>query len=309
MNALSGLAILALAGAAPAPDGAGEPDLRFGWRGGDTARVTLTDERRLGGTLRSSGISMRLTVGPDGPTERLVIRFSDRRVASGDQRSIASADPESIGVAVARVLAQATPAFVVTAEGDFVQARDLDATAREVMAASQFPAMPSAPRAFGEVLAELAEEDWSAWVALWRGERLAPGAWLANEATVSFHGEPVRVTLTRRGLEPGAAGRVRMEAVAVYPSDAVRSYTSGFLLDLAIQAKELGDDPEVNARFLERASFSPVTEKLTVDLEAATMHPLVVERERTFSAVAGKHWVEGRERRVHRFEWEASSRP
>jgi hypothetical protein len=92
--------------------------------------------------------------------------------------------------------------------------------------------------------------------------------------------------------------------VVVFPSESVRRYTSGFLIDMAREAKELGDDdPVASARFLERAQFSPVTETLTADLETATMRPLLVERTRTFSAVARGHWVVGSERRAHRFTW------
>ena len=48
---------------------------------------------------------------------------------------------------------------------------------------------------------------------------------------------------------------------------------------------------------------SPMTTTLTAEPEAATMRPVFAERTRTFSAVKGKHKVEGRERRTHRFTW------
>jgi len=291
---VAGLAAAALVLAVEAA--AAEPELRFGWRAGDAAAVELTDERRIGDTGRSSVISMRMTVSPDGDSDRLVLRFSDRRAVSGENASL--------GSAVARVLARATPSFAVTAAGDFLEGRDLDGTVREVVEASGFPAMPPMLGPIRDLIADLASEDWYAWVGLWRGPRLAPGEWVENETEMSFHGRPVRVTLARRGLAaPSDASRVRLEAVVVYPSDAVRSYTSGLLIDLAIEAQELGDDPEVNERFLRHATFGPVTERLTVELEFATMRPIVVERDRAFWAVAGRHRVEGHERRVHRFEW------
>ena len=279
-----------------AESGAAGPELRFGWKAGDSATVELTDERRIGDTGRSSVMAMRMTVAPDGASDRLVLRFSDRRAISGDDASL--------GAAVARVLARATPSFAVSPAGDFVEGRDLDGTVREVVEASGFPAMPPMLGPFRDLIADLAAEDWYAWVGLWRGPRLDPGEWVQNETEMSFHGRPVRVALTRRGLAPPSdVSRVRVEAVVVYPSDAVQSYTSGLLLDLAIEAKELGDDPEVNERFIRRATFGPVTERLTVELEAATMRPIVVERDRAFWAVAGRHRVDGRERRVHRFDW------
>ena len=48
-----------------------------------------------------------------------------------------------------------------------------------------------------------------------------------------------------------------------------------------------------------------LTEALTVEMETATMRPRFAERTRTFAAVHGKHKVEGRERRTHRFTWVA----
>ena len=289
-------AALGLSGA-----GAGDPELRFGWKAGDSAVVELTDERRVGDTTRSSVTAMRMTVLPDGAGDQLVLRFSDPRAVAGDAAGLDGA--------VARVLARATPSFAVTAAGDFLEGRDLDATVREVVQASGFPVMPPALGPFRDLISDLASEDWYAWVGLWRGPRLAPGESIQNETRMSFHGRPVRVTLTRRGLDPpDDPSRVRLEALAVYPTDAVQTYTRGLLIDLAVEAKELGDDPEASERFISRATFGPVTERLTVELEAATMRPIVVERDRSFWAVAGRHRVEGRERRVHRFEWSSAPR-
>jgi hypothetical protein len=117
--------------------------------------------------------------------------------------------------------------------------------------------------------------------------------------------QQVPVVLTRRGLAPSAPEALtRLEASAVYPSEAVRLYTRGFLIDLAREAKELGDDdPVASQRFIEKARYSPLTVTLTAELESATMRPLFAERTRTFSAVHGRHKVEGRERRTHRFTW------
>jgi hypothetical protein len=79
---------------------------------------------------------------------------------------------------------------------------------------------------------------------------------------------------------------------------------------MARDAKELGDDDTTTSvRFLARALFSPVTETLTVDLETATMRPILAERTRSFSAVADGHWVSGSERRAHRFIGSAAPEP
>ena len=73
---------------------------------------------------------------------------------------------------------------------------------------------------------------------------------------------------------------------------------------LEARRKELGDkDPVASVRFLESAQYGPLTQTLTVEMQAATMRPLFAERTRSFSAVKGKHRVDGLERRTHRFTW------
>lgn len=288
------------------PARSGEPAdaLRFAWPSQGTALVELTDERSVGGSLRSSEIAMRLHVRPDGRSDRLVLEFSDARVVSGDRVPVVRADPASLGVAVARVMARATPTMVVSRDGEFLEVRDLERTTLEVVEAAGFPGVPMGLDLFGVLLSDVAAQDWSAWVGTWRGPRLAAGEWTRTDEDRELGGIRTRVTLTRRGLESAASsGRTRLEAVAVYPSESVRQYTSGFLIDMAREAEEIGEDPVVNTRFLDRARYSPLTETLTVELETATMRPIVVERVRTFSAVAGRHEVEGTERRRHRFTW------
>ena len=83
-------------------------------------------------------------------------------------------------------------------------------------------------------------------------------------------------------LSSDPSGHTRLTASAEVSLEAVRMYTRGFL---------------------EKAVYSPMTTTLTAELEAATMRPVFAERTRTFSAVKGKHKVEGRERRTHRFTW------
>ena len=105
-------------------------------------------------------------------------------------------------------------------------------------------------------------------------------------------------------LSSDPSGHTRLTASAEVSSEAVRMYTRGFLIDMAREAKELGDDdPVASVRFLEKAVYSPMTTTPTAELETATMRPVFAERTRTFSAVKGKHKVEGRERRTHRFTW------
>lgn len=105
-------------------------------------------------------------------------------------------------------------------------------------------------------------------------------------------------------LSNDPSGHTRLTASAEVSSEAVRMFTRGFLIDMAREAKELGDDdPVASVRFLEKAVYSPMTTTLTAELETATMRPVFAERTRTFSAVKGKHKVEGRERRTQRFTW------
>lgn len=122
---------------------------------------------------------------------------------------------------------------------------------------------------------------------------------------MDLNGASVPLRMKCRGLQPvEPGGHTRLEAQAVYPSESVRHYTAGFLTDLAREAKELDDfHPDLSLRFLQSATYSPMTQTLTVELETATMRPVFAERLRTFSASKGRHKVEGRERRAHRFTW------
>ena len=304
MRAWIGVIVL-LGVVSPAPSAASEDVLRFAWPSRGEAIVELTDEREVGGDARSVVIEMRLHVEPDAGSDRVVLSFSDARIVSVDHLEVARADPAGIRVAVARVMKRATPAIVVDREGRFVEARDTERVAREVLAAAGFPGFPSGLESVKGLVRDVAREDWSAWVGSWLGPGLEPGEWTRTESEWDLEGERVAVRATRRGLpSDGAAGRTRLQASATYPSEAVRRYTSGFLVDMARDAKELGnDDTVLSARFLERAQFGPVTETVTVELETATMRPHFAERTRTFSAVARGHWVSGSERRAHRFTW------
>jgi hypothetical protein len=285
--------------------------LRFAWPVRGDATIELSDERSVGDERRSVVIEMHLHVEPDATSDRLVLRFSDARIVSVDDVPIASVNPAGMRIAVARVMRIATPTILVDRDGRYAESRDLDGVARGVLAAAGFPGMPPGLDSFKNLLRDAASGDWYAWVGAWLGSRLKPGEWTRTESTWELDGTRVPVKAARRGLSSsGAAGRTRLEVQAVYPSESVRRYTGGFLIDMAREAKELGDDDTVaSARFLEHAQFSPVTETLTVDLETATMRPILAERTRTFSAVARGHWVSGSERRAHRFTWSPGSEP
>jgi hypothetical protein len=98
-------------------------------------------------------------------------------------------------------------------------------------------------------------------------------------------------------------GRARLDASTIHSSESVKDYTAGFLIDMAREAEELGDDPVASRTFLAHARYSPVTETFRVELDPATMRPFLAEHARSFHAVNGKHRVEGLERRTHRFTW------
>jgi len=252
-----------------------EPGLRFNWPIGSDAIVELTDERSVGDQARTIVMTMRLHVEPDGTTDRVVVRLSDAQLVSIDGASPGSTDPSHTLLAVGRVMKRLTPTMVIGADGRFQEVRDLDRLMPEVLSAAGFPAPPPGLDAvFADFFNDLAAEDWSTWVAAWLGKQVLPGA------------------------------RTRLEASVVYPSEAVRLYTQGFLIDLAREARELGDhDPVASQRFIEKARYSPLTVTLTAELEAATMRPLFAERKRSFSAVQGRHEINGLERRTHRFTW------
>jgi len=281
--------------------------LRFAWPAHAEAQVELTDERTVGDESRTIVMTMRLRVEPDAGGDRLVVRLSDAKLASIDGASAADTDSARTLLAVGRVMKSITPTMVVDPNGRYLETRDVDRLTREVLAAAGLPSLPVGFDAFSQMLSDVAAEDWSAWVGAWVGNQLAVGESTESVKDMQLRGGLVPVRLTRRGLTPSVPdGRTRLEASAVYPSESVRQYTRGFLIDLAREAKELGDDdPVASVRFLDKARYSPLTETLTVELETATMRPLFAERTRSFSAVKGKHKVEGRERRTHRFTWVA----
>ena len=251
--------------------------MQFAWPAHAEAQVELTDERSVGEESRTIVMTMRLRVEPDVSTDRVVVRLSDARIESIDGSSPGDTDPAHTLLAVGRVMKNLTPTMVISHDGRYLETRDLDRLVHDVLSAVGLPSLPVGSDAFASLVSDVAAEDWSTWV----------GAWLGKGQESS---------------EP--SGHTRLTASAVVSSDAVRMYTRGFLIDLAREAKELGDnDPVASERFLEKAVYSPMTTTLTAELDTATMRPVFAERTRTFSASKGKHKVEGRERRTHRFTW------
>lgn len=297
------LAVLVCGG--PARGEVSAPALQFAWPERGDALVELTDERSVGDESRTIVLTMRLHVEPDREADRLIVRLGDAQLVSIDGQSAAAADPQHTLIAVGRVMKSVTPTMVIGHDGKFLATRDTDRMLVDVLQAAGFPALPPALDAFTRLLNDVAAEDWSAWVGAWIGDGLAPGAASDVGRDMVLGGTRVPVQLKRRGLQPSASGgHTRLSAQAVYPSESVRNYTAGFLTDLAREAKELDDfHPDITLRFLQSANYSPLTQTLTVELETATMRPVFAERLRTFSASKGRHKVEGRERRTHRFTW------
>lgn len=306
MQVLATTLILALlAGAAQTGAASDRPQLRFAWPARASALIELTDRRSVGDSSREIRIEMRLTVAPDAETGGLLLRFSDARIVSVDGRSPRSVGPESLDLAAARVLRVATPDFVVSRSGDFVECRELLRTVGDVRGSAGLPETTMGAASFAALVREAAASDWTSWAEVWSGDRLAPGEWTRTRRDMDLDGRPVEVEVVRRGLDPsGRPGCERFRLSTEYPSAVVRSYTSGFLIDMAREAKELEMDVATNTRFLDRATYGPMTEELTAELEAATLRPISIERVRRFSATAGRHRVEGVESRVHRFSWE-----
>lgn len=286
--------------------------LRFAWPPRADAQVELTDERSVGDDRQSIVLTMRVRVEPDPTSGRVVVRLFGVQLASINGASPRDTDPARTLLAVGRLMKRITPTMVIGRDGRYLETRDLEPLVREVLGAVGFPALPPDLSAFSALLSDVAATDWSTWVGTWLGNRLAPGEREESERDMQLDGATVSVRLTQRGLTPSVPdGRTRLEASAVYPSESVRQYTSGFLIDMARQAKELGDnDPAASAQFADSARYSPMTETRTVELETETMLPLFAERTRSFAATKGKRKVEGRERRTHRFTWmEASDLP
>jgi hypothetical protein len=249
--------------------------LRFAWPAPAEARVEVEDERAVGTQKRTVVISMRLRVEPAG--ENLMIRLSDAQLRSINGVIVGAADPAETMLATGRVLKATTPSIVVGRDGRFLALADGDKLVAEVLASAGFPSTPPAIAAFTTVLRDFAKEDWAGWV----------GAWIGSAPMLA-----------------DAQGHVRLEASTIRPAESVREATRGFLVDMAREAQELGDDPAASARFLERATYGPMTVTTRVELDPSTMRPYEAERVRTFYAVNGKHRVDGRERRTHRFVWQ-----
>ncbi len=290
-------------------EGGAKPALRFAWPPHGDATVELRDERSVGDESRTIVMTMHLHVEPDVDSGRVVVRLSDAHLVSIDGQTPGDVDAAHTLLAVGRVMKSITPTIVVSREGRFLETRDANRLLVAVLRSAGFPAMPPATEAMEHVLSDLAAEDWTTWVGAWIGRIPEPGAWEESERDLDLNGSRVSVHLKHRVLDrSGSETHTRLEAEAVYPSDAVRDYTSGFLIDLAREAKELGDeDPVASLRFLESARYGPMAQTLTVELETVTMRPIFAERLRTFSASNGRHKVDGRERRTHRFTWEPPS--
>lgn len=252
--------------------------LVFAWPAPAEATVELTDYRSVGDDARTIVMTMRLAVRADAGTGRLVVSISGGRLVSIDGTTPGETDPAHVLLASGRLMKAFAPAMIVAADGGFVGLADPDRIAAEMLAAMGAPRAPAGSRAVADVFEQVAREDWNAWA----------GAWVGMTVT--------------SGEDPG---RVRLDATAVRDSDAVRASTAGFLIDMAREAQELGDDPATSEKFLASARYSPVTETLRVELDPATMRPFVAVRERTFHAVSGRHRVDGVMRRTHRFAWTA----
>lgn len=282
----------------------GVEPLRFAWPIPSSARVEITDERRLGDERRSTVLELTLTAARDGDSDRTVVRFRDARITRIDGAPADRADPSSVAAAVARVMKRAIPTMVIDRDGSYLESRDLDRVAQELFEAAGVPLPFLARDATRALLTDAAAMDWNAWVGAWLGVQLAQGDWVSQTGETEIDGERVPVKVTRRGLGAGSQpATTRYSLDLLYPSDAVRHYTSGFLVDMARGAGELAEDHVANLRFLEGAVFSPLSETITIELETKTMRPLSVERMRSFQANAGRHQVQGRERRAHRFVW------
>lgn len=278
--------------------------LAFAWPVPSSATLDLLVERHVGTAFRSIEMRMRLDARRESEG-RLLVRLHDPRILTIDGIPFARARKDTESYDVARVLRAITPSFVVSDRGEYLEERETGQLVRAVLAAAGFERPPLAMEAFEDLVSRVGPSDWHAWTELWLGSTLAPGDFLRSRQVVVFEKDLVPVTVVRKALEAGTAGRSRLETIAEFPSDAVRSYTVGFLLDMAIDAEESGEDVLANRRFVEEARFSPVTETVAALLETATLRPLEVDRTRSFWAVGGKFTIEGRERRRHRFVWDA----
>lgn len=287
--------------------------LRFAWPERAAAIVELTTERRVGDVALSVVVRSRLDVTPEAPPAHRLLRFSDPTIVSINGVPFAKARRDTEASDVARVVRAMTPSFVVDDAGRYLEARETDRLIQEVLAAAGLPLPPFGMNAFADLVKDVAISDWQAWVELWIGDTLLPGEWTRLDRVMPLDGALAPAKLVRKGLPPlGGEGRTRLVLEAEYPSDAVRTYTTGVLLDLAVEAERLGDDVLANRKWIESARFSPVEETITAELETATLRPIVVQRVRSFFAENDGFRVEGTERRVHRFEWlegEASPAP
>jgi hypothetical protein len=254
------------------------PGLRFAWPAHGDAQVEFTDERSVGDERRTIIMTMLLHVQPDGDSGRLVIRLHAPKLISIDGAIPGEADPARVLLASGRVMKAFAPAMVISADGAYMGLADPGRLVGDVLSAAGFPAPPPTLDSFAKIFDGIARDDWNVWVGGWVGSTPSPGdTW----------------------------GRAQLNASTIHSADSVKDYTAGFLVDMAREAKELGDDPVASVKFLSRARYSAVTETYRVELDPATMRPFFAEHMRSFYAVNGKHRVDGRERRTHRFTWAA----
>jgi hypothetical protein len=263
---------------APARAATETAPLRFAWPMHGEAVVELTDERSVGDERRTIVMTMRLHVQPDGDTGRLVVRLGGAKLVSIDGATPGETDPAHALLTMGRVMKAFAPAMIIGADGRYLGLANAGTVMGDVLSAAGFPAPPPGLDAFASVFDDIAREDWNVWVGAWLGASPAAGdTW----------------------------GRARLDASTIHSSESVKGYTAGFLIDMARESEELGEDPVASRKFLAKARYSPMTEAFSVELDPKTMRPFLAERTRSFYAVNGKHRVEGRERRTHRFTWAA----
>ena len=239
--------------------------LRFAWPVPATARVEISDERALGDRRRSIVLAATLRADRDGESDQMLLRFEGARLVSIDDVAADRADAGSIARAVAEVMKHALPTMVIARDGSYVESRDLDRVIKEIFESAGVPFPFEIRDAMQELLTDVAAQEWNSWVTAWVGLRLAPGDWTRESRDVEVAGVTLPAVVTWRALGTGAeVGTSRYELTMIHPSDSVRHYTSGFLVDMARQAGELGEDPVINLQYLKKATFSPLTERITI---------------------------------------------
>ncbi len=309
---LAGIALgMAFAAGSAANARAEEGSFVFSWPVPGRVRVLEKSDKR-GGTATTE-YDLVINRAPDGTN--LEVRFENFRfVVVNGQDATTPEMKEALGPTA--VLASAMPTFLISPEGDYLDAVGMEETIektlafmRESGAAGQDPATIQqveatmrSPQMVAQMRAK-AGDHWMVWVGLWAGVELSDGGTVETTTAIPMpDGSTVDAPLTFRhaGQEAGAGGRVTLEAESILEGEeATRA------LERAVRsmAGPQGAPPpgQMFASFRREFKARVITDPKTLRPSRATSEAIS-----RISAVDGEERTQ-KESHVYEFHWSVDS--